>query len=217
MTLIKICGIMEVEHALAAAQAGADYLGLVFATSRRRIMPVKAMDIIRVVRQLPHPPLIVGVFVNVPAADINYLSEVCKLDLVQLSGDESWEYCRDIKRPVIKAIHVAAGSTVDTLIEIIQKGYRALSPDRLTCLLDTHSKSASGGTGLTFNPKIAKEVGLKHPVLVAGGLTPENVGDLIRVAKPMGVDVSSGVETDGIKDIRKIKYFIQTVREASKC
>ena len=91
-----------------------------------------------------------------------------------------------------------------------------MSPDRLTCLLDTHSKSAFGGTGLTFNPRIAKEVGLKHPVLVAGGLTAENVGNVIKVAIPMGVDVSSGVETDGKKDVRKIKYFIQTVREAQK-
>ena len=124
MTLVKICGIMEVEHALAAAQAGADYLGLVFAASRRQIMPVKAMEIIRTVRKLPNPPLMVGVFVNSPAADINYISEVCKLDLVQLSGDESWDYCRDIKRPVIKAIHISANSTVDTVIETIQKGYR---------------------------------------------------------------------------------------------
>jgi phosphoribosylanthranilate isomerase len=197
MTLIKICGIMEVEHALAAALDGADYLGMVFAASRRRIMPVKAMEIIRAVRQLPDPPLMVGVFVNSPTADINYISEVCKLDLVQLSGDESWDYCREIRRPVIKAIHIAASSTVDTIIETIQKGKRALPPEKLTCLLDTHSKSAFGGTGLTFNPRIAKEVASKYPVLVAGGLTPDNVGDLIQKAKPWGVDVSSGVETDG--------------------
>ena len=83
--------------------------------------------------------------------------------------------------------------------------------------MDTHSKSAFGGTGLSFNPQIAKGVSSKYPVLIAGGLTPDNVGDLIQEAKPWGVDVSSGVETDGKKDIRKIKYFIQTVREASKC
>ena len=90
-------------------------------------------------------------------------------------------------------------------------------PDKLIYLLDTHIKSAFGGTGLSFNPQIAKEVAAKYPVLIAGGLNPENVGDLICEAKPWGVDVSSGVETDGKKDVRKIKYFVQTVREANKC
>jgi phosphoribosylanthranilate isomerase len=206
---------MEIEHALAAAQFGADYLGLVFAASRRRILPVKAMEIIRAVRQLAGPPLIVGVFVNSPAADVNYIAGNCKLDLVQLSGDESWDYCREIKPPILKAIHIAANSTVETVIETLQKGLRSLTPDKLTCLLDTHSKAAYGGTGLSFNPQIARGVAARYPVLIAGGLTPENVGELIREAKPWGVDVSSGVETDDKKDVRKIKYFIQTVRKAS--
>ena len=214
MTLVKICGIMEIEHALAASQAGADYLGLVFAASRRQIIPVKAMEIINAVRQLSRPPLIAGVFVNTPAADVNFIAENCKLDLVQLSGHENWDYCQDIKKPVIKAIHITPNSTVDTVIQTIQKGHHALAPEKLTFLLDTASKSAYGGTGLSFNPQIAQGVASKYKVLIAGGLTPENVGDLIRETKPWGVDVSSGVETDGKKDIRKIKYFIQTVREA---
>lgn len=217
MTLVKICGIMEIEHALAAAQAGADYLGLVFADSRRRIIPVKAMEIISAVRQLRKPPLMVGVFANSPASDVNYIAENCKLDLVQLSGEESWDYCREIKKPVIKAIHITVNSTVESVIQIIRKGHTILIPDKLIYLLDTHSKSAFGGTGLSFNPQIAKEVAAKYPVLIAGGLNPENVGDLICEAKPWGVDVSSGVETDGKKDVRKIKYFVQTVREANKC
>ncbi len=217
MTLVKICGIMEIAHALAAAQAGADYLGLVFADSRRRIMPVKAMDIISAVRQLRKPPLMVGVFANSPASDVNYIAENCKLDLVQLSGEESWDYCREIKKPVIKAIHITGTSTVESVIQIIRKGYTIWTPDKLTYLLDTHSKSAFGGTGLAFSPQIAKGVTAKYPVLIAGGLTPENVGYLIHEAKPWGVDVSSGVETDGKKDVRKIKYFIQTVSEANKC
>jgi len=214
MTIIKICGIMEIEHALAASQAGADYLGLVFAASRRRIIPVKAMEIINAVRQLARPPLIVGVFVNAPITDVNFIAESCNLDLVQLSGDESWDYCQDIKKPVIKAIHITTASTVDSVVQTIKKGYNALTPGKLTFLLDTSSKSAYGGTGLTFDPRIAKGVASKYRVLIAGGLTPENVGELIREVKPWGVDVSSGVETEGKKDIRKIKYFIQTVRDA---
>ena len=207
---------MEIEQTIAVANAGADYLGLVFAESRRRIMPVKAMEIINAVRQLTKSPLMVGVFVNSPAGDVNYIAENCKLDFVQLSGTESLEYCQEIKKPVIKAIHVAGNSTVETVLENIRNGYRILSPDKLTYLLDTHSKSAFGGTGLSFNSQIARGVAAKYPVLIAGGLNPENVGDLVRQANPWGVDVSSGVETDGRKDIRKIRYFIQNVREAQR-
>jgi len=214
MTRVKICGIMEIDHALAAAQTGADYLGLVFAASRRRILPVKALEIIRAVRRLERPPQMVGVFVNSPAADVNYIAENCKLDVVQLSGDESWDYCRDIKKPVFKAIHITPGSTVETVVETIKNGYQALGTDKLTCLLDTHSQSAYGGTGLAFSPQIAIGAAAQYPVLIAGGLTPETVGDLVREANPWGVDVSSGVETDGKKDIRKIRYFIQTVKES---
>ena len=102
---------MEREHALAAAQAGADYLGLVFADSRRKIAPIKALEIVTAVRQLPRPPLIAGVFVNSPAAEVNFMAENCKLDLVQLSGDENWDYCREIEKPIIKAIHIFSSST----------------------------------------------------------------------------------------------------------
>lgn len=212
MTLVKICGIMEVEHALAAAEAGADYLGLIFAASRRRIIPVKAMEIIREVRRLDKPPLIAGVFVNSPAADVNFIAQNCRLDLVQLSGDENWDYCREIKRPLIKALHVARGDTVETVTDSIKNGYQVLAPDKLIILLDTHSQSAYGGTGLTFDPQIARGVASQYPILVAGGLDPENVGDLVNDAKPWGVDVSSGVETNGKKDIRKIKEFIARVK-----
>ena len=205
---------MEIEHALAASQAGADYIGLVFAPSRRNIMPVKALEIINAVRQLEKPPLIAGVFVNSPAADINFIAEYCKLDLVQLSGDESLDICRQLKKPVIKAIHISAASTVETVVQTIQKGYSMMTPGNLTFLLDTASKSAYGGTGLMFDPRIAKGVASRYDVLVAGGLTPENVGELIKEARPWGVDVSSGVETANRKDIQKIKCFIQAVRKA---
>jgi phosphoribosylanthranilate isomerase len=212
MTLVKICGIRDIDTALAAAQAGADYLGLVFAPSRRQILPVKAMEIIRAVRELPVSPLITGIFVNSPASDVNYIAENCKLDVVQLSGDENWDYCREIKFPLIKAIHITPSSTVTSVIEVIKKGYGFLGSNKLVFLLDTHSKTAYGGTGLSFNPQIAQGVAAAYQVFIGGGLTPENVSELIRLAKPRGVDVSSGVETEGVKDIRKIKYFIQTVR-----
>jgi phosphoribosylanthranilate isomerase len=212
MTMVKICGLTGAGDAVAAAQAGADYLGLVFAESRRRVSPLQARVIIRAVRRLLNPPFIVGVFVNSPAEEVNRIADHCRLDLIQLSGDESWAYCREIQKPVIKAIHVANDSTAETVIGVIRQGYLRLPQDRLTILLDTHSRSAYGGTGLTFKPQVAAEVAAGYPVIVAGGLTPENVSGLLRAAKPWGVDVSSGVETDGKKDVKKIREFIGRVK-----
>ncbi len=213
MTRTKICGITDSQQALAAAEAGADFLGLVFAESRRRIMPRQAADIIKAVRQLANPPLMVGVFVNTPAADINMVADGCGLDWVQLSGNESWEYCREIKRPIIKAVHIAASSTVRDIADIIEKGYRLIPRDRLVCLLDTQFKGAYGGTGQTFNWKLAAELAPRFPLMIAGGLTPDNVGQMLKEVHPWGVDVSSGVETDGRKDINKIREFVRAVRE----
>jgi phosphoribosylanthranilate isomerase len=210
MTRIKICGIMETEGALAAE--GADFIGLVFAPSRRMILPTQAIEIVRAVRSLPHPPATVGVFVNLPAQGVNAIAAFCGLDYVQLSGDETWAYCRDIQRPVIKALHVSKQSTSQGLINEIQAGYAALPADKLIFLLDTQVKGLYGGTGRTFNLQLAREVAAKYPVMIAGGLTPDSAGTIIRQVRPWGVDVSSGVETASKKDIRKIKQFIQSVR-----
>jgi phosphoribosylanthranilate isomerase len=212
MTRIKICGIMETEGALAAAKEGADFIGLVFAPSRRKILPTQAIEIVRAVRRLPNPPAAVGVFVNLPAQGVNAIAAFCGLDYVQLSGDETWEYCRDIQRPVIKALHVSEQSTSQSLINEIQAGYAVLPADKVTFLLDTQVKGFYGGTGRTFDLQLAREAAAKYPVIIAGGLTPASAGTIIRQVRPWGVDVSSGVETAGKKDIRKIKEFIQAVR-----
>lgn len=212
MTRIKICGITDTEQALAAAEAGADYLGLVFAPSLRRIDPRQAAEVVSEINLLKSHPAMVGVFVNLPAADVNFIAELCRLDRVQLSGDETWEYCGYIRRPIIKAVHIRENGTVKDILEEIEKGYRILSKDKLICLLDTQVKGAYGGTGQAFDWQIAGEVAARFPVIIAGGLTIENVRQLIKKVKPWGVDVSSGVETGGKKDIQKIKDFIQAVK-----
>ena len=106
MTYIKICGIKEEKHALAAAEAGADLIGLIFAPSPRRVSLEQAQKISQAVKESGLPIEVVGVFVNSHPATVNLIADSCYLDRVQLSGDESWEYCSEIARPVIKAVRV---------------------------------------------------------------------------------------------------------------
>jgi phosphoribosylanthranilate isomerase len=211
---IKVCGLSETGHALAAAQAGADFLGLVFAPSRRRVSPDKARDITEVVLALEHRPKLVGVFVNESYDYVNLIAMQCRLDYVQLSGSESWECCCGIDYPIIKAIHVETGTKADDVLDEIEDGYRFCSDKDLIVLLDTGVQDVWGGTGCAFDWTLAREVAARFPVMVAGGLDPGNVGGLIKEVLPWGVDVSSGIETNGQKDRAKILDFITRVRQA---
>ncbi len=216
MTKVKICGLSDIESALAAAEAGTDFVGMVFASSSRQVSPEKARQIAEAVKALNNHPLVAGVFVNTTAKEVNRIAAYCNLDYVQLSGDENWQYCLEIERPAIKAIHVHKSHQVQEIHAEIQKGYRLLGKQRLTVLLDTHSSEAYGGTGQVFDWSLAKEISSMFPVIVAGGITPDNVSRMVKEVQPWGVDVSSGVETDGRKDIIKIRDFIQKVRSAEK-
>jgi phosphoribosylanthranilate isomerase len=213
MTWVKICGISDMESAIAASQAGTDYLGMVFAPSRRQVSPEKALKITEAFHQLESRPKIVGVFVNTPAVEINQIADYCGLDWVQLSGNETWEYCKKIEKPFIKVFHIAPDTRQAEISTEIWKGYSLIPPNQLICLLDSADTNVYGGTGTIFNWQTAKEVSEKFSVMIAGGLTPDNVGQLIKMTNPWAVDVSSGVETDGKKDISKMKAFIETVRK----
>lgn len=216
MVKIKICGLSETGHALAAAEAGADFLGLVFAPGRRRVEPDKAREIADAICGLKNRPRLVGVFVNEPYSYVNEIARQCQLDYIQLSGGENWEYCRHIDYPIIRAIHIEDGASAESVCNEIEKGYRICSDKDILVLLDTGAKGLWGGTGRIFDWKLAREVAARFPVMVAGGLNPENVGILINKVHPRGVDVSSGVEINGRKDETRIRAFVRAAREAGQ-
>jgi len=211
MTRIKICGIRDENHALAAVEAGADFIGLVFAPSKRQVTPTKACEIASAVKKSSDATKVVGVFVNAPASQVNEIADFCALDWVQLSGDESWEYCREVVEPVIKAIRIGQQSPEELYSELSAGGELLPSQGFIT-LLDSQVEGKYGGTGESFNWNIARQVAKRFPVIIAGGLDPENVARLIETVRPWGVDVSSGVETNGLKDASKIRAFVKAVR-----
>ncbi len=213
MTRIKICGLTEVQHAVSASTSGADFIGMVFAPSKRQISADKASQIVKAAKKISPDIVTVGVFVNSSADEINRIAEKCKLDRVQLSGDESWEFCRKIERPLIKAIHVRANSKTEDIIQVMKKGLEVVIGKELVYLLDSKIGDNYGGTGQTFDWQIARAAARKFPVFIAGGLTPDNVRLVIEEVRPWGVDVSSGVESDGTKDTGKITAFIEEVKK----
>jgi phosphoribosylanthranilate isomerase len=198
MVHVKICGITSVEDAQAAVEAGADALGFVFyPPSPRYVTPEQADQIIR---WLPPFVTTVGLFVDVPLDMINDIAARCRLDRIQLHGHETPEFCRQLKQPVIKAFRI---KNVDSLAQLPRYTVSAY-------LLDAYVEGAlPGGTGASFPWDLAAQAKPYGPMILAGGLTPENVAAAIVRLRPYGVDVSSGVErAPGFKDHQKVRAFI---------
>jgi phosphoribosylanthranilate isomerase len=200
----KICGITRIEDALAAAEAGADAIGLVFYAKSPRAVSVEQARAI--IAQLPPFITTVGLFVNVSRCELNEILEVVPLDLLQFHGDETPEQCDGFHRPWIKALRVRPGDD----LEAACKAYHKASG----ILLDTYVAGVPGGTGEAFDWSLVPER-LSKPIILAGGLSADNVAQAIAQVRPYAVDVSGGVEAQkGIKDHDKIAAFIRAVRGA---
>ena len=203
MVKIKICGITNLEDALLAAELGADALGFIFfPQSPRKVAPETAREIIA---QLPPFVASVGVFVDEAAAVLKELAARVGLDWVQLHGQESPEYCRSLGRRVIKGFRIKDENSL-----------RELEPYRdavQAFLLDTYKKGQVGGTGEVFDWYLAREAKKFGQIILAGGLTPENVGQAIAIALPAAVDAASGPEAEpGRKDPAKLRAFFKAIR-----
>jgi phosphoribosylanthranilate isomerase len=225
VTRVKICGLTREEDALAAAQAGADFLGFVFVPASPRCIDADcAKRIVHYVRGWmkqeherrlvdarcapfePREIRFVGVFANQPVEEIDRIVRHAGLDVVQLHGDESAEEVAAMRVPVIKAFRVG-----DELSEPV--GYGAAR----WYLFDAAHGARLGGTGTTFDWSLVRDLSEEKPFFLAGGLTPDNVGEAIRTVRPFGVDVASGVESaPGIKEQEKVRAFINRVRSEVK-
>jgi phosphoribosylanthranilate isomerase len=206
MVHVKICGTTSLEDALAAIDAGADALGFVFyPPSPRFVTPDQAA---RVIQRLPPFVTTVGLFVDVALDTVNDTAARCGLDRIQLHGRETPEFCRRVTRPVIKAFRIKNAESLAHL-----SGYPVSA-----FLLDAYVEGAlPGGTGASFSWELATQAKPYGPVILAGGLTPENVAAAITQICPYGVDVSTGVErAPGIKDHQKLREFIARAKAAAQ-
>ena len=204
MLKIKICGITNLDDALLAADLGANALGFIFATSPRNIDKNTVGQIARKLQ-----PFIsrVGVFVNESVKVVNETVLECGLDAVQLHGEETPEYCARILSRVIKSFILGKDILNSSQLNEELAKYE---PFVSAFLFDTYSPQQFGGTGQTFNWDNLKEIQSSKPIIVSGGLTPDNVQDLLKVFKPYAIDISSGVEASpGHKDPEKLKQLFK--------
>ncbi|MEC1176939.1 phosphoribosylanthranilate isomerase [Metasolibacillus meyeri] len=202
MTMVKICGLKTPEHVETAVQVGADFVGFVFAPSKRRIAVEEAKEL---AKQIPTSVKKVGVFVNEDAETIRTIAEAVPLDYIQYHGDETNDFIQQIGLPALKAFSVRNADDV--------KKAAAFGVDYY--LFDAPGTDFRGGSGHTFDWSLLEEASIpSEKVIVAGGLTVDNVAKAIQFVQPVAVDVSSGVERDGVKDSALIQAFIHNAKGA---
>lgn len=207
---VKLCGLRSLGDTKAAIEAEANALGFILAESKRQVSP----EFIAGLRdELVAPPTLVGVTVNRTAADLHQLFEQARLDMIQLSGDEPISMLDDLEMPVIKALRFQEGTSIDQATQEVDAwlGHRHAAE---LVLIDGYKAGEYGGTGVKADWRLLHEVAARYPIVLAGGLTPDNVAQAIHQVDPFGVDTASGTETDGVKDPEKLKAFVQNAHDA---
>jgi len=202
---VKVCGMTSLKDALNAVEGGADAVGFIFYKKSLRSVTMKTVR--EIVLELPPFVDTVGVFVDETAEQINKIADYCNLDIIQLHGNESPTFCKKIRRKVIKAFRIKDMQSVKKISNFQVSGF----------LLDTFSENLHGGTGKVFDWNLALPAKKFGPVIMAGGLTPNNVQQAVRQIRPYGVDVCSGVESEpGIKDHKKVRAFLNNAKAGRK-
>jgi phosphoribosylanthranilate isomerase len=204
MTKVKICGLMELEHVKTAIESGADAIGFVFAKSRRQVTVDQAREL---ATAIPSNVLKIGVFVNEALEEVERIAREIPLDVVQLHGDEDPDYVRRLSIPTIKALSIKTKEDVQQASQYEVDYF----------LFDAPGVEFRGGSGHSFDwSLLAKENISPDKVILAGGLTENNINEAIHIVQPFMVDVSSGVETAQRKDAEKIRTFIRAVRDEER-
>lgn len=202
MTEVKICGITNIKDAVAASECGATAVGFIFYPPSPRY--VKPADAKKIIVSLPDKLVKVGVFVNEKPTEIERIMELCSLDMIQLHGDESPEYCNRFPADItIKAFDLKNNDDVN----------RALNYNVAAILVDSRHAGLYGGTGKTSNWKLARCIKDKRPLILSGGLNAENITEAVKFLAPVALDINSGVEASpGIKDHRKLRQIFEVIQ-----
>ena len=214
--VVKIDGLREPDHAAAAAAAGADLIGFIFAPGRRWVTAEHAAQCIARARGAANHRsqlFVVGVFVDALSSEIAEIAEVAGLDLIQLHGNEPPDFAAALPLPAIKALKPPPGAMA---AEVVAEASEFLAADisPLAVLIDGFHPTSAGGTGVQADWMLAARVAEQVPMLLAGGLTPGTVAEAVKTVRPLGVDVSSGVERDGVKDPGLIEAFVRSAKGA---
>lgn len=207
---VKLCGLRTIEDARMAIAAEASALGFILAESKRQVTP----EFVASVREeIPNPPTIVGVTVNLSPYENTAIFEKARLDMLQLSGDEGTEILYELDMPLIKSLRFPEGTTVDAACAAVDAWLNhARAPEIV--MVDGAPAGAYGGSGHRADTRLVSEISVRYPIVLAGGLNPDNVAEAIRTLRPVGVDTASGTETDGVKDAEKMKTFVANARDA---
>ena len=214
--VVKVCGNRSAADLVAAAESGADLLGIIFADAWRRVPVEAARDMVRELRgRLDAPPSVVGVFVDQPVAEVNGTADVVGLDMVQLHGAEDTVYWDQIGKPLVVARRLEQGLSAPEAIDLLGPMTEYVESRDSLALVEPLVEGQPGGAGVSLDTELAAKLARRFPFLLAGGLDPDNVAGIVDTVRPWGIDVSSGVETDRVKDYAKVGRFVHAAKRAA--